>query len=179
MKNVFALENHARSLSKAISITDWAVVVTFLTHCCIFIKRNASFIQAWQALLLSCKSTASVPTLKNIIACLVHKFDTRLLSAHISKSWLDRWRSSFNFWVAVSAFTCLFMIFKFFASFSDVIWLCLALTTEIFLTFLASYSEFAHMDSCFFRDRLSNFIFNFKINFSRNNLHYILTATGH
>jgi hypothetical protein len=71
------------------------------------------------------------------------------------------------------------MIFKFFAGFSDVIRLSLALAAEVLLAFLTSYSEFTHVHSCLFGNRLSYLILSSVVYYSRHDLHNILTTARH
>jgi len=89
-------------------------------------------------------------TRKHFIATFVHEFNTGLLSANIFEGWLHRGRSSFHFSEAISALARLFMLLELFASFSDMVGFCLAMTAEVLLTTMAANTKSAHMLGCFF-----------------------------
>ena len=165
------------ALGKSVSIADRAIVIAFLSHCRFFIKWNTGLIKARKTLLFTGKSTAWMTTCKHFVASLIHQLNACLLPANISECGFDRRRRTFNFWITVSAFTWHLMIFEFFASFSDMIGLCLTLTTKILLALLTSYSKLTHVDSWIFWNRLASVIFNFIIDISWNNFHDVLAAT--
>jgi hypothetical protein len=68
------------------------------------------------------------------------------------------------------------MVFEFLASLSNVIRLSLAFATEVLLTFLATDSKLAHMNSSLRRNRLTNVVFDFVINLSLDDFHNILAT---
>ena len=167
------------SLGKSISIADGAIVISFLSHRWFLIEWNTGLIKTRETLLFTGKSTAWMSACEHFVASFIHQLNTSLLSAYVSECGFDRGWRTFNFWIAISTFTWNFMIFKFFACFSDMIGFCLTLAAKILLALLTSYSKLAHVDSWIFWNRLTSIIFNFVIDISWNHFHNVLTTARH
>ena len=164
------------TLGQSVSIADGAIVIAFLSHCWFLIEWNTGLIKTRETLLFTCKTTAWMSACEHFVASFIHQLDTSLLSAYVSECGFDRGRRTFNFWITVSTFTWHLMIFKFFASFSNMIGFRLALAAKILLALLTSNSKLAHVDSWILWNRLTSVIFNFVIDISWNHFHNVLTT---
>ena len=148
MEYVSTVKEDTWLLSNTSTVANGAEVIgTLLESPLWWLLVNAFLLETWKAILLTSDTFTRVATREHLGTGLLHEVKTFLLSAYVTEGWLHTWGWLFELVSTESAAFGLILC----TSLTYMIWLSIALNTEVLSTLIAPYSIVCHMSSGFLR----------------------------
>lgn len=181
MENVLASINHYTGfVTQTFRPTQFTVLVFLCVFQKLFVNQNTVLIQTGYTGVFTADTFARMTTIQNLVTTLLHQSFAFIFIAYIHKSRPLRLVSLLHNALAKSTLYGLLEVFMLFTGPANVVRNCLAAAAKLFCaTWTASNTVLAHVNSCFFGNHFTCFIFKVYWNISLLNRNFSSTRACH